>query len=308
MTERVSYRDIEIPVPWGVIKGKDWGDPTGYPWLGLHGWLDNAGTWDALAPDWPAGHRLIAIDYAGHGLSSHIPPGKTYHYLEGATLIERISRHYGWKTFALLGHSMGAGICSVYASLYPDKVDALLMIDLVRPVTRHPDNFIERTRESVDQLLSLETKFSSMHGKVYGSEEEAYRRLLEGAIQVNGENSVTEEAAHIILQRGVKKLEDGSGFVFTRDLRHRVGSLYGLHPEYMEKVAAGIKCRHLLIKATRSPNYESDEEIDKTLQIYRQNPLFQYRILEGNHHLHLNTPEAILPAITTFVDQTKSSL
>ena len=27
-----------------------WGDPSGKPILGLHGWLDNAGTHDHLAP------------------------------------------------------------------------------------------------------------------------------------------------------------------------------------------------------------------------------------------------------------------
>jgi len=303
MTGRLKYREVEIPVPWGTIKGKDWGDPEGYPWLGLHGWLDNAGTWDALAPDWPAGHRLVAIDYPGHGLSSHAPAGSTYHYLDGVTHIERITRHLGWKNFSLLGHSMGAGMCSVHASLYPDKVDALIMIDLIKPVARDPDTFIQRTRDSVDQLLSLEAKFTNMRGKVYKSKEEAYKRLLEGAIQINGENSVTDEAAHIILERGVIQVE--GGFMFSRDLRHRVGSLYGLHPEYLEQVAQNIKCRHLLIKATRSPNYEPDEKIDRILNLYKQNPLFQYRVLEGNHHLHLNTPESVLPAVSLFVEQTK---
>jgi hypothetical protein len=24
--------------------GKEWGDPQGFPWLGIHGWLDNSGT------------------------------------------------------------------------------------------------------------------------------------------------------------------------------------------------------------------------------------------------------------------------
>ena len=30
--------------------GKAWGDPNGKPILGLHGWLDNAGTHDHIAP------------------------------------------------------------------------------------------------------------------------------------------------------------------------------------------------------------------------------------------------------------------
>ena len=35
---------------YGHIAGKAWGDPGGKPILGLHGWLDNAGTFDHLAP------------------------------------------------------------------------------------------------------------------------------------------------------------------------------------------------------------------------------------------------------------------
>jgi hypothetical protein len=32
---------------------------------GLHGWLDNAGSLDLIAKDWPEGHQIVAIDFPG---------------------------------------------------------------------------------------------------------------------------------------------------------------------------------------------------------------------------------------------------
>ena len=54
-------------------------------WVALHGWLDNAGSFDGVAPlvvsSCPS-QSVICLDYPGHGLSSHLPPGQAYHYLE----------------------------------------------------------------------------------------------------------------------------------------------------------------------------------------------------------------------------------
>ena len=55
-----------------------WGGPEGIPTVGLHGWLDNANTFDRLAPLIPE-LNLVALDFAGHGLSNHRAEGVHYH-------------------------------------------------------------------------------------------------------------------------------------------------------------------------------------------------------------------------------------
>ena len=72
------FKDVKIPVPWGHIAGKEWGSPSGEPWIALHGWLDNCGSFDTLLPHFPENHRIIAIDMPGHGFSSHFPEGKLF--------------------------------------------------------------------------------------------------------------------------------------------------------------------------------------------------------------------------------------
>ena len=76
-----------------------WGDPSGKPILGLHGWLDNAGTHDHLAPllnevtchlmiDCDMimclqGYYLVSLDQPGHGRSSQYPAGMQYKMSDG---------------------------------------------------------------------------------------------------------------------------------------------------------------------------------------------------------------------------------
>lgn len=303
----LACREVRVPVPWGVIAAKQWGQQreSGTNWLALHGWLDNAGSFDTLAPlllsSWPT-HSLLCLDYPGHGLSSHLPQGQGYHYLEASRYIKMVASHLGWNKFGLLGHSMGAGMASIFAATYPEMVEALVMIDLVKPVGRRVESVVERTRLSVDNQISVEDKIQASNGRVYKSEEEALSRLLDDAVKLQGEGSVTEDSARIMLRRGLKNCEDGrEGFVFTRDLRHKVPSLYGFTDEYLEQFAKAITCPHLLIKASGSQHYEDDSIIKRFLDIYSHNEKFELVTVEGSHHVHLNNPERVVPSISSFI-------
>ena len=88
---------ICIPVPWGCIRGLQFGDPSGHPWLGLHGWLDNAATWQSLAPYLPENVRLVALDLPGHGQSDPLPQGVHYHDLEHVAHIHRAVKYLQWE-------------------------------------------------------------------------------------------------------------------------------------------------------------------------------------------------------------------
>ena len=95
--------------------------------------------------------------------------------------IKMVVGHLGLTKFGLLGHSMGAGMSSLFAATYPEMVAALVMIDLVKPVGRKTESVVERTRLAVDNLLSIEKKIQSNTERVYKTEDEALARLLEDA-------------------------------------------------------------------------------------------------------------------------------
>lgn len=72
------YRDSKLASHYGMnhsrpivrlFSGKWWGPRTKQPILALHGWQDNAGTFDTLAPLLPHHIPLFCIDLPGHGAS-----------------------------------------------------------------------------------------------------------------------------------------------------------------------------------------------------------------------------------------------
>ena len=128
------------------------------------------------------------------------------------------------------------------------------MLDLVKPSSRRVDEVVERTRNAVQSVLDIENKLRDKPEKVYKTKEEALERLLASSVFMFGENAVTEDSARTMLKRGLKTSECGTGFVFTRDLRHRVPSMYGLPGEFLEQFARNIKSPHLLIRVGFTQN------------------------------------------------------
>uniref|UniRef100_A0A8C4JD41 Serine hydrolase like 2 n=1 Tax=Dromaius novaehollandiae TaxID=8790 RepID=A0A8C4JD41_DRONO len=121
------FSEVKFPVPWGHVAAKAWGPPQGHPVLCLHGWLDNANTFDRLIPLLPTDHRYVAMDFSGHGLSSHRPAGLPYHFLDYVSEVCRVAGALQWRRFTLMGHSMGgsvAGMVSKASSLHGFVISA----------------------------------------------------------------------------------------------------------------------------------------------------------------------------------------
>lgn len=78
--------------------GKWWGPIDQQPIVALHGWQDNAGTFDKLIPLLPSNVAILAIDLPGHGLSSHLPIGQFYYiFWDGLINLRRVVKHYKWN-------------------------------------------------------------------------------------------------------------------------------------------------------------------------------------------------------------------
>jgi len=119
----VSYR-----MPWGTIKGLCWGNPKDIKYVCTHGWLDNAHSFLPLAQQYLRNNAmrtqggLLALDWAGHGLSDHRPAGTHYHFIDYAYDLWSLLEQQKWQDIVLVGHSMGGFVSNVTASLVNDCV------------------------------------------------------------------------------------------------------------------------------------------------------------------------------------------
>ena len=120
--------ELEIQTSTLRLSAKCWGSPAGMPVLAFHGWLDNAATFDHLAPCLKE-FRLVSIDLPGHGLSEHRSSSSSYHFSDMIVEMLEVLDVLGWHRFSLLGHSMGAGVASYLAGTIPEKIKSVILIE-----------------------------------------------------------------------------------------------------------------------------------------------------------------------------------
>ncbi|XP_076306495.1 serine hydrolase-like protein [Tachypleus tridentatus] len=294
--ERLGPKEIQIPLPYGHLAVKDWGPPDGLPVLALHGWLDNAGSFDTLIPLLLSDLRVIALDLPGHGLSSHKPPGSTYEFVHFLIDVKRVIEFYEWKKITLIGHSLGCGLAVFFASLYPNLVDCVIGIDLIKLPAIPVEKAVQWAAKTIDQQLIFE-KFSQE--PVVYTQDQALKRLIDGL-----QNQVTEKSAKILMKRGTRLSSDGKGLIFTRDIRVRKISLFNFDTKQQKLILSHLKCELLIIKAKEGPWYEDREILKDFLDLYARNSKrFQFTEVEGSHFVHLNNPERISPIINTFISK-----
>lgn len=282
------------------LTGKVWGPPNGRPVLALHGWLDNAGTYDRLIPLLPKDLRIVVIETPGHGLSDPFPPDIAYNTLDGVVAIERLRRRFQWETFSLLGHSMGGAFGMMYAGLFPERVDKIVMLDIARVNATMPDMVDRRLRKTAEKLLKYE------EATLAGPEKPiSYEAAVEKGIQ-GSFGSLNEEACHVMYKRGLKKVD--GGYVFRRD-RRLLAAPFGFFPrEDLLVLARNVTADVLVIKYKDGPHFEPMELFMEQVEALRtKSKGVRFVEVEGQHHTHLTNPDRVAPIISDFFNSSKFS-
>ena len=293
ITQEVSFK-----LPWGVIAGKLWGNPESEKKiLAIHGWLENAGSFDRLAPLlfendlFSQRYSILAIDLAGHGFSSHRADGVPYSMINYVLDLKHVLNQLGWKKFSILGHSLGGAISILLAIGLGDQVEQLVTLDSAAPMSIQANQYLNRLKNTVEKASTI---YSTPEGfKIYPTEEAIVTRILEGNTNLN------EEGARVLAIRGTKPVENA--FTFTRDLKIKSASLmYFLSNSYQEfasEVFKHISTPTLYIIPTES--YMKFREWLLGLELPKN---FTTKNVPGNHHTHTNTPEVVAPIILEYLN------
>jgi pimeloyl-ACP methyl ester carboxylesterase len=106
---------------------EDDGDPGAPPILVLHGITQSSRTWAWLVPELAADHRVVRLDFRGHGRSGRTPGAYAFPgYIADATAIcERVLG----APAVVVGHSLGGGTAAGLAQTRPDLVLGVVLED-----------------------------------------------------------------------------------------------------------------------------------------------------------------------------------
>lgn len=256
--------------------GADW------PILALHGWLDNANSFMPLAEH--LANPILALDFSGHGHSDHQPPELATHLVDHVREVLEVAEQMGWERFVLVGHSMGAGVASLFAATFPELLHRLVLLEGLGPPATAADEVAPTLRKAIEQMRALPGK----RKPVYSDPEQAV------AARMPALGGMNEASARLLCERGL--MDVPGGWTWRTDIRLRITSSLRLTDEQVEGFVRRIQAPTLLVLANNGLGGEGRfahrEAWVKHLT----------RVdLPGRHHVHMDDPGPVARAVRDFL-------
>jgi pimeloyl-ACP methyl ester carboxylesterase len=273
-----SEREFELP---GLrLAARVWGEPGGRPVLALHGWLDNAGSFDLLAPLLPD-YELVALDLAGHGLSASRSVDASYGLWQDVGDLLDVLDQLGWQRCTLVGHSRGAAIAMLFAATFPERVDRLVLIEGGLPLTGEAVDAPENLARALLERRSLRQR----SGRVFAERSRAI------AERVQGFTKVTEAAAEVLARRSLREVP--GGFQWHADQRLKGATELRFTMAHVRAFVQRVTLPVLIVFAADSP-FSGRPLYRETTALF---PQAEIVTLPGGHHFHLEGAEPEIAAL-----------
>ncbi|XP_057672560.1 serine hydrolase-like protein [Diorhabda carinulata] len=297
--KNLVINEFQIPVPWGHIAIKAWGDNKNPHVLLFHGIADNAGSFDNLIPYLSASFYYICVDLPGHGFSSPFPPHLPIHSTDFLIVFKLVVDYFEKQKYTIIGHSYGGQIGLLFARVYPQHVEKFISLDgLVL--------FAIEAKESMKILKSRLEK----HEEIVAAKPETY--TYEEALNLISKNRfhgevLTREACEPLLKRCLH-LQDNGRYIITTDQRIKsyINPLHDMRYRIETLKYDPIKCPTLMIYTKL--NDRPRKKYHKLLEKLHANKNITVQYIDGDHDIHNKKPTAVAPYINKFLLIQKSKV
>lgn len=268
-------RELKIKIPGFTIAAKSWGDECGKPILCLHGMLDNAASFDFLAPLLPDFY-VVAIDFPGTGHSSRYPEGVIPSWRNDTFLLFHIVKSLGWSACDIIAHSLGSLSATSMAMSKRNVVRKMILLDVIGPKL----SFLENRGDCFDRDVDYVLNNKDQKHTEFPSEEEAIRERMKIG-------NISHKAAQALVSRGTKNSKQGVVWDFDQRLRC-VGFTLPFEDELLFMLR-GLDIPVCLIRAERGIPYP-ETVFQARCQAVKQ---LQMHFVSGGHHVHMDDPVPI---------------
>lgn len=237
---------------------------------GLFGSLDN---WQSLAKKWSVKYYVVNIDVRNHGKSFH---SEDMSFETLANDIKNICENLQITKFHILGHSMGGKIAMEFASLFPEFLNSLIVVD-VSPYAYPPHH-----NDVFEMLRSIDLK-------QYTTRQE---------IETEVRKHLKDEDVIQFVMKNVKRNE--VELFFEWKFNSKV-----LDREYLDLIqyipAKGYDGKTLFIGGEQS-KYITKET---SLHIFDLYPKAELEFVSNaGHWVHADNPDEFYNKVSLFIDKT----
>ena len=250
--------------------------------LALHGWLDNAASFQNLAP-LLRDVEIVALDLPGHGHSDHRPRGDGYYFVDYVAVVVEAADALGWDRFSFLGHSLGAGIASIAAPMLAGRIEKLALIEGLGPLVVPDDEAPERLLQALSKRRATRLKSPPCYP------------TIDAAVQArHAVSDMQPESVRILVERNLREIE--GGYTWRTDPQLRLGSLLYLTEAQVRAFLQRIAVPTLLVRGDRSTIFDQEKFSNRCTAVTG----IEIVDLPGGHHLHLDNPESVAAAVNAF--------
>jgi pimeloyl-ACP methyl ester carboxylesterase len=252
--------------------------------LCLHGWLDNAASFQPLMP-YLAEFHVIAIDWPGHGFSSYRSEDAHYHFIDWVYDLVKLFQSQQWSEVNIVAHSMGGMIASVFAAAFPEQIKSLSLIDSIGLLALSSEKTTTQLRAGMLSRLSRSDNNIRYHPNIASAIEA--RTLV---------SDLTAANAELIVNRGIEYTE--KGYKWRSDSRLRATSPYRFTMPQAKQIIADVKVPAQLLHGNKgmemvTVGLKEFSALFNSLEIHE---------LAGGHHVHMEQPEQVAKLIAKFVN------
>ena len=244
------------------------------PVIAVHGWLDNAASFDSLANFLP-GHPIWAIDLAGHGRSDHRPSSSDYHLWQDVLDLALIIEQLSLDSCVVVGHSRGAAVAIMLACAQPQRVQQLVLLDGLMPLATSASKAPDQLAAFIGgmQRYVQEKKYS----KRYITKTQAYAAREKRGLPL-------ALSAHLATRQ---LIADRQGIMWGYDTRAHVASALKMTREQADAFLSNVTCQADIFIA--NPGFGYYGELIKKAAQY---PAFTWHTVQGHHHFHMEASHA----------------
>ncbi|XP_011172055.1 serine hydrolase-like protein [Solenopsis invicta] len=297
-----EFKEIKLSVPWGHVAARTYGSSTGKRVLMIHGRLDNAGVFTRLMKYLPKeSFYYVCLDLPGHGWSSAFPSWMMIDFLDYVHALYFILEALQWKTFILLGHSMGGQIGLVFSVLYPNRIEKLIAIDAINML---PPSFRKNTATYLhDASISSVKSYYKEHNKEPSSftKEEVLRNFMTMRM-----SPLNYEAADAIFERAITEVN--GKYVYNRDNRLTNHPFTFSTLEQCEEVNKKLPMIPIYVIVPSHGIIASTKKYHElAFKIMKDKCMLEIIYVDGNHDIHNNEPEKLAPFICKILNSYSNS-
>lgn len=253
----------------------------------LHGFQDVAWSWDHVAPALASlGYRVLAPDLRGFGDSGRVHESGYYYFPDYVfDLTELVDAMSPTESIALVGHSMGGNVATMFAGLHAERVRKLALLEGVGPPAFGEDMVIDRERAWIEGVRKTRSR-----GEKPMTLEEIIRRLKIGHPEVR--ESILRSRAEQLSRR-----VGDDQYVWAFDPLHRTRSPIPFSIERWRAHAQRVTAETLCVGGGATGFHPEDE----AARIAAFPNARAIEIEGAGHMMHWTKPEEVARVLCEFL-------